>query len=61
MLSLNIDGADRLEKFLNTIKPNINLGIRRDVVELRDAVGRLAEESEGDLQVDIEVRLKSEP
>lgn len=37
MLSLNIDGADRLEKFLNTIKPNINLGIREAVGNLWDA------------------------
>lgn len=33
MLSLNIDGADHLEKFLNTIKPNINLGIRERQTE----------------------------
>lgn len=39
---INICGAYRLEKFLNTIKPNINLGFRRsDGKERNQSFGSL--------------------
>lgn len=37
---INIDGTNRLEKFLNTIKPNINLGLKKSRME-RNILGDL--------------------